>query len=309
VSSARRPPESVQTPAPAQPGPPAPDEDTVEAFARGTEPSLPPLDELDIAHELRELESKFDRCLATIVMHFQPIVIASSRARFGYEALLRATDQTLSHPGPIIDVAERLERVHVLGRAIRSSVAEILADAPPERGLFFVNLHSFDLSDKQLTSSFAPLSKVASRVCLEITEGTSLDGETDIQYKLAELRDRGFKIAIARSAGPRSTPEGSAEVNDVNYDLGGSYTRMGTFTLLDTDFIKLDMSLVRDIHLHPVKQRLVRTLSEMCHEHGTQVIGEGVEDEAEAQTLTELGVDLLQGYLFGRPALPFRDPL
>jgi EAL domain-containing protein (putative c-di-GMP-specific phosphodiesterase class I) len=224
-----------------------------------------------------------------MTMHFQPIVRAKDRSRFGYEALLRATDKSLPHPGAILDAAERLERVPALGRAIRAQTAELIAESPPSRGVVFINLHLLDLYDKQLTSSFAPLTKVASRVVLEITERTSLVGQDDLRYRVAELRELGFKIAID--------------------DLGGGHARMGTFTPLDTDFVKLDMSLVRDIDRQTMKQRLVRSIIELCREHGTQVVGEGVETEAEAKTLVDLGCDLLQGYLIAKPALPFADPL
>jgi EAL domain-containing protein (putative c-di-GMP-specific phosphodiesterase class I) len=67
------------------------------------------------------------------------------------------------------------------------------------------------------------------------------------------------------------------------------------------------MSLVRDIDKHPVKQRLVRSLNDLCRESGTKIIGEGVETEAEARVLVDLGCDLLQGYLIARPAAPFCD--
>jgi EAL domain-containing protein (putative c-di-GMP-specific phosphodiesterase class I) len=153
----------------------------------------------------------------------------------------------------------------------------------------FVNLHLLDLFDKQLTSAFAPLSRVASRVILEITERTSLEGELDLRYRVAELRELGFRIAID--------------------DLGSGHARMGTFTPLDTDFVKLDMSLVRDVDKHPMKQRLIRSITELCRAQGTMVIGEGVEAEAEAKVLVDLGCDLLQGYLIARPAPPFADPL
>jgi len=239
--------------------------------------------------ELRELEARFARCLATLTMHFQPIVHAATRARFGYEALLRSTDRALPHPGAILDAAERLERVPALGRAVRAQIARVVADAPAARGVVFVNLHLLDLFDRQLTSPFAPLSKVAPRVVLEITERTSLEGQIDVRYRVAELRELGFRIAID--------------------DLGGGHARMGTFTPLDTDFVKLDMSLVRAVDQHPVKQRLIRSITQLCRQQGTQVIGEGVETEAEARALVDLGCDLLQGYLIAKPALPFCDPI
>jgi EAL domain-containing protein (putative c-di-GMP-specific phosphodiesterase class I) len=275
-------------------------EQVVREFASGTDPDLVTLPATgavpasalpvhDVASELRLLEDKLTRCLGTLTMHFQPIVQATSRARFGYEALLRTTDKSLPHPGAILDAAERLERIPALGRAVRAQVAKVVAESPAERGVVFLNLHLLDLLDKQLTSAFAPLTKVAPRIVLEITERNSLDGQSDIRYRVAELRELGFKIAID--------------------DLGGGHARMGTFSPLDTDFVKLDMSLVRDIDRQPMKQRLVRSVIELCRDNGTQVIGEGVETEAEARTLVELGCDLLQGYLLARPALPFCDPL
>jgi EAL domain-containing protein (putative c-di-GMP-specific phosphodiesterase class I) len=243
----------------------------------------------DAADQLRELEDKLQRCLATLTLHFQPIVHAGTRARFGYEALLRTADRALPHPGAILDAAERLERTQALGRSVRAEAAKVIASTPAERGLMFVNLHLLDLFDKQLLSPFAPLSKVASRVVLEITERTSVEGQLDLRYRVAELRELGFHIAID--------------------DLGGGHARMGTFTPLDTDFVKLDMSLVRDVDKHQLKQRLIRSVTQLCREQGTQVIGEGVETEAEAQVLYDLGCDLLQGYVIARPGPPFVDPL
>ncbi len=268
--------------------PPTPNDDAVNVFARGTEPGVDALDESPAA-VLRMLEDKLGRCMAGLTMHYQPIVHAATRARFGYEALLRSKDKALPHPGAILDAAERLEKIPALGRAVRAQVARTIADTPPERGVVFVNLHLLDLSDKQLSSAFAPLTKVASRIVLEITERTSLEGQADVRYRVQELRELGFKIAID--------------------DLGGGHARMGTFSPLDFDFVKLDMSLVRGIDKNSMKQRLVKSIIELCREHSTKVVGEGVETDAEAKVLIDLGCDLLQGYLIAKPALPFCDPL
>lgn len=278
---------------PAHPASPAPRPSTAPgvemvALATGSVPHML-YEASDAAYHLRELEDKLQRCLATLTLHFQPIVHAGTRARFGYEALLRSADKSLPHPGAILDAAERLERTATLGRAVRAHAAKVITDAPAERGLMFVNLHLLDLFDKQLLSPFAPLSKVASRVVLEITERTSLDGQIDLRYRVAELRELGFHIAID--------------------DLGGGHARMSTFTPLDTDFVKLDMSLVRDVDKNQLKQRLIRSVTQLCHEQGIHVIGEGVETEAEAEVLVDLGCELLQGYVFARPGPPFVDPL
>ena len=264
-------------------------DETPGRFPHGTSKNARVEEDVAITKELAQLEVALGKCLASLTMHFQPIVHASTRARFGYEALLRSRDKSLPHPGAILDAAERLERIPTLGRAVRAQTAKVIAGAPVERGVVFINLHLLDLFDKQLTSPFSPLSKVASRVVLEITERTSLEGQADVRYRVAELRELGFKIAID--------------------DLGGGHARMGTFTPLDCDYVKLDMSLVRDIDKHAMKQRLVRSVTELCREQGTKIIGEGVETEAESRVLVDLGCDYLQGYLIAKPALPFCDPL
>ena len=287
VSSDRRPDaRGVKPLAPSIQAPP--DVERATSFAVGTHPHSA-VDEKDALSELRVLEEKLNRCIATLNMHFQPIVHASTRARFGYEALMRAADKSLPHPGAILDAAERLERIPMLGRAVRAATSKVIAAAPPERGVIFINLHVLDLFDKQLTSPFSPLAKVAARCVLEITERTSLEGQIDLRYRVAELRELGFRIAID--------------------DLGGGHARMGTFSPLDTDFVKLDMSLVRDVDKHPMKQRLIRSITELCRQEGTMVIGEGVETESEAKVLVDLGCDLLQGYLIAKPLPPFADPL
>jgi EAL domain-containing protein (putative c-di-GMP-specific phosphodiesterase class I) len=254
------------------------------AFAKGTREEAAATPVVDLV----DLEARFDRCLAHLAMHYQPIVHASDRRRFGYEALLRSSDRSLPHPGAILDAAERLERTGKLGRMIRAQIAGVFANAPADRGVVFVNLHVDDLFDKALSSPFSPLTKIASRVVLEITERSSLDGLGDLRFRLAELREVGYRIAID--------------------DLGGGHARMGSLAPLDTDFVKLDMAVVRGCDTHPTKQQLARAIIRLCAEHGMMVVGEGVETEAEARTLTDLGCDLLQGYLIARPGPPFVDP-
>ena len=67
------------------------------------------------------------------------------------------------------------------------------------------------------------------------------------------------------------------------------------------------MSLVRDIHREPVKQRIVRSMISLCAESGILVIAEGIETREERDELLRLGCEYMQGYLFARPALPFPE--
>lgn len=240
------------------------------------------------ARDMAELEVQFERALAAVEMVFQPIVHAADYSIFGYEALLRSKDPDLPHPGALLDAAERLNRLSKLGRHIRAQVARVFGQADEGRGFLFVNLHALDLLDKSLSSPFSPLTKIAHRVVLEVTERASLESVTDIRFRVAELRKLGYRIAID--------------------DLGAGHARMNRFTMLDTDLVKLDMSLVRDIDSQRLKQEVASSIIKLCKDQNILVIGEGVETQAEADYLIDVGCDLLQGYLIAKPAPPFVTP-
>jgi EAL domain-containing protein (putative c-di-GMP-specific phosphodiesterase class I) len=65
------------------------------------------------------------------------------------------------------------------------------------------------------------------------------------------------------------------------------------------------MTLVRDVHSSLTKQKLVRSMTQLAHDMGMMVVGEGVETVAERDALIHLGCDLLQGYLFAKPNVAF----
>lgn len=67
------------------------------------------------------------------------------------------------------------------------------------------------------------------------------------------------------------------------------------------------MTLVRDVDQLEVKQRLIASITSLCSEMGIMVVGEGVETEAERDTLLELGCDLFQGYYIAKPGPAFPD--
>jgi EAL domain-containing protein (putative c-di-GMP-specific phosphodiesterase class I) len=230
------------------------------------------------------LEASFERALETLWTAYQPIVRADDRSLFGYEALLRSGEPSLPHPGAIIEAAERLEKLDQLGRTIRASAAPPV-ERNPEVGLLFVNLHPRDLLDPTLTSPDSPLSKIAQRVVLEITERASLDEIKDTQSRIARLREMGFRIAID--------------------DLGAGYAGLTSFALLEPEIVKLDMSLVRNVHKQSTKQKLIRSMTSLCKDMGMMVVGEGVENGEERDALLDLGCDLLQGYLFALPDRAF----
>ncbi len=233
------------------------------------------------------LEVRFASALDSLWMAFQPIVSWRDRRVFGYEALVRTAEPALARPDDLLQAAERLDRLQDVGRAVRALVASKATEAPAGTVLF-TNLHASDLDDDDLYRRTSPLARMADRVVLEITERASLDGLGDVPRRIAALRRLGFRIAVD--------------------DLGAGYAGLSSFMQLDPQVAKLDMSIVRDIDTESRKQSIVRSMARLCSELGVLVVTEGVETAGERTTLSELGCDLLQGYLFGRPEPSFQSP-
>lgn len=234
------------------------------------------------------LDARFSSALEHLWMAYQPIVHWPERTVFAYEALLRSNEQSLRAPPDLLGAAERLGRLHDLGRRIRETVAR---SAPMARddALLFVNLHAADLNDSELLSPSSPLAGIATRVVLEITERSSLDEVHDLGTKVGRLRELGFRIAVD--------------------DLGAGYAGLSSFSQLEPEFVKLDMSLVRGVDVSTRKRSVVRAMARLCtKELAIQVISEGVETTQERDVLAEEGCDLLQGYLFAKPDRGFPEP-
>lgn len=236
------------------------------------------------AGDRASLEASFDRALDTMWMAFQPIVVGRRSELFGYEALMRTKEPSLPHPGAVLDAAEKLDRISDLGRRVRTLSAQAFEKAPDD-AVLFVNLHTRDLLDSELYEGASPLGRIANRVVLEITERAAIDLVKDVVGRISVLRYQGFRIAID--------------------DLGAGYAGLASFAALEPDIVKLDMSLIRNVHQSPVRQRLIESMTSLCKEMKIQVVAEGVETSDELACVRRAGCDLLQGYLFAKPGPPF----
>jgi EAL domain-containing protein (putative c-di-GMP-specific phosphodiesterase class I)/CheY-like chemotaxis protein len=234
------------------------------------------------------VDAFLDRALSSLWMAYQPIVFARDSSLFAYEALLRAEEAMLPTPAAVLEAAERTGSLIDVGRAVRGRVlvdTRTVAKGP----LIFVNLHPEELRDSTLYLPDSPFAALAPRVVLEITERMSLVHVPNVPERIASLRALGFRIALD--------------------DLGAGYAGLSSFAQLEPEYVKLDMSLIRDVHENPTKRKIIRSMVQLCHDLGRQIIAEGVELAEQRNTLIELECDFLQGHLFARPAKPFPELL
>ncbi|MFZ9886042.1 MAG: response regulator [Myxococcota bacterium] len=234
--------------------------------------------------DLHRLETEFEASLAQLYMVYQPIVRPHDGSIFAFEALMRSNGPMRS-PKDLLEAAEGLGRILDVGVAVRRSIANTLAENPQRYEPIFMNLHPFELSADHLLRPEEPLLPYAKRIVLEVTERAELSSADDVSLTMERLHDAGFRIALD--------------------DLGEGYAGLSWLVKLTPDIAKLDMSLVRNIQDSRVKRDLVASLVSTCRAARTIVVAEGVETEVEAKILTGLGCDLLQGYYFAKPALPF----
>jgi EAL domain-containing protein (putative c-di-GMP-specific phosphodiesterase class I)/CheY-like chemotaxis protein len=235
--------------------------------------------------DAQRAELRFARALEKSWMAFHPIVDVTAKRVFAYEALLRTDEESLRRTDIFIATAERLDKIHLLGRSVRAAVARAAADAPKDV-LLFVNVHGLELSDEELFAANSAFAHIAGRVVLEITERTGLDPAAG-PTRVAMLRRLGYRIAVD--------------------DLGAGYAALGALATLEPEVVKLDMSLVRDIDQHATKRRVVAAIANLCRELGGCVVAEGVETEAERDACIDCGINLLQGFLFAKPEREFQS--
>ena len=192
---------------------------------------------------LAEACRRFASAREGLFMVYQPVVSWSQRRVVAYEALLRSREPTMSRPDLVLAAAEHLGRVRDVGRTVRRRVAESATSVTMDVDIF-VNLHPAELADDDLYDPAAPLSAIARRVVLEITERSSLDHLPDASERIAALRALGYRIAID--------------------DLGAGYASLSTLAMMKPDLVKLDMSLVRGVGHDPARQMMLRALNQLC---------------------------------------------
>jgi EAL domain-containing protein (putative c-di-GMP-specific phosphodiesterase class I)/CheY-like chemotaxis protein len=223
---------------------------------------------------------KLDEAMKQVWFAWQPIVDRERSVTYGWEALVRGRMPGFTRPDQLLEAAVRSNALLEFGRVCRERIAARLPEIPPGE-LAFINLHPSDLADPELYDTGAPLSRFASRLVLELTERSSLDEIPDIDERIAQLRGLGFQIAID--------------------DLGAGYSGLTAVARLRPDIVKVDMALVRNIHTSPAQRAVVRSIGELCRELDIRLVGEGVEILEERDVLSALGLNLQQGYLYGKP--------
>jgi EAL domain-containing protein (putative c-di-GMP-specific phosphodiesterase class I) len=216
---------------------------------------------------------------------FQPVFTFEGEC-VGYEALTRLGEEKESgFPSTLFDTAHRYDRAAELSRSLRNLAATCALALPPRPALLFVNVHPEEMGS--LADDFeAYVSRVPPhlRVVFEVHES-------------AVVGDLGALRALQR----RAHAHGLRLAYD---DVGAGRSRLREMGEAPPDFVKLDRSLVMGIHESASRQQLLRGLLQALGQLSVKVVAEGIEHREEWDMCRQLGFDLAQGYLLGRPTEP-----
>ncbi|MEJ6001648.1 EAL domain-containing protein [Paucibacter soli] len=244
----------------------------------------------------RWMREQIDLALAAgdqFQLHYQPFVRLGDRSLLGFEALIRWRHPVkgLVMPGDFIPVAEESGQIAAIGRW---TLLEAAAQLRRWHGLGFRGEIAVNLSGVQLArdlelmadarATLAALGEVpVHQLKLEVTESMAMAHPQRSAELLQELARLGFKLSID--------------------DFGTGYSSLAYLHRFPFDTLKVDRSFVIRLAAGREAQEIVRTIVGLALALGKQTLAEGVEDEAQAALLLQLGVQVGQGWLFAK-ALP-----
>jgi PAS domain S-box-containing protein len=218
-------------------------------------------------------------------LHAQPIVDLATGETVQRELLIRmrGTDGTLIPPGAFLPAAEKHGAIRDIDRWVIAQGADLAATGIDVE----INISAASIGDPGLIADIeAELERTGadpSRLVFEITE-TALIEETEVAVTLAErLRRLGCRFALD--------------------DFGSGYGGFHYLKHLPMDFLKIDREFIRDARTDEADQHVIRAIVGLAKGFGLQTIAEGVEDQETLEMLRDFGVDHVQGFHVGRPAL------
>jgi EAL domain-containing protein (putative c-di-GMP-specific phosphodiesterase class I) len=237
-------------------------------------------------HDAEQLRASLNGFLQAAEPAFQPVIRADG-SLFGYEALARSAAAQFPGPAVMYRIAAELGCTDQVDAHYMQLYAARL-DELPDGASLLVNVNPHSIEQGRMVEICKPLEVSSDRIVIEVTEQAAYADVPDLTEQVAELRSRGYRIALD--------------------DLGAGYAGLTAFTLLLPDIVKLDMELLQGLETNRAKAKLIEAMSRLCTELGLLTLAEGIETASQFAQAARLGCDLFQGYYLGKPGPVFAQP-
>lgn len=215
---------------------------------------------------------------------FQPILDINTSRIFACEALMRSRVGTIETAPEIFNVAKSQSKLRPLEKLVFNTIFETMHDNPEIFDgikIFANSIPSHMIKYTELLGLKEKYNIDLKKLVIEITE-TECEIFDVVAENINQIRSLGIDIALD--------------------DFGRGYSGEHRILQINPNIIKVDMELVRDIHLHANKQKLFLNLVSFSRPLGIKVLAEGIETAQELQKVQQLGADYAQGFLIGKPS-------
>lgn len=218
-----------------------------------------------------------------LTYHLQPIVETQTGEIVAYEALMRTTGDIKMDPAQILKIAASQNNLYAIEKLTFFNTLKLLSDNQQffeNRKLFINCMADSLLTDEDFNELYLNYGELLEKTVIEIVEESNVTAES---VELLKKRCKFTHVPLAID------------------DYGTGYSNSSNLLNYSPDYIKIDRSLISDIHNDLKKQQLVTSIIEFCHDNQLQALAEGVETLQELKTVIRLGVDLIQGYYTSKP--------
>lgn len=230
---------------------------------------------------------------SSLTSYFQPIIKASDRSIYGYEALIRGVKENgeLMFPDELFEKSQRNDMNFKLDRMCRETSLKTAAVKKITQKVFINFLPTSIYDPKFCLSSTVKWAKQLEfnpkNIIFEVVETESVKDKNHLLKILNYYKNQGFDIALD--------------------DVGEGYSSLNMLIDLHPDIIKIDRNIISGIDKDKLKQSTYKALYSLAKDNNIAILAEGVETSEELEVIEKIGVDYIQGYYFGKPnAEPLR---
>ncbi len=216
---------------------------------------------------------------------FQPIIDARTGDIFAYEALMRVDSNPYIQPPVVLKFAELFGRLYDVEAATFNNILDIIdtrtSDFREGAKVFINSIPGQRLKGSDADNLIEMTKRHCNMVVVEFTEENEMS-DSELSDMKKDYSDMGVEIAID--------------------DYGTGYSNVSNLLRYMPRYLKIDRSLLTEIHMSPHKQHFVKDIISFSHDNNILALAEGVETQEELATVIFLGVDLIQGYYTARPS-------
>lgn len=226
-----------------------------------------------------------------LTYHVQPIVETTTGNIVAYEALMRSTGDLKMEPKQILSIAANQNSLYAIEKLTFFNTMKLISENQSvfeNKKLFINSMCEYNLNDEDFNELYLTYGELMEKCVIEIVEDSSVTPES------IDLIKR--RLAFAHS---------QLAIDD----YGTGYSNSTNLLKYRPDYVKIDRSLISDIHNDMKKQQLVTQIIDFCRDNQLQTLAEGVETAQEMKTVIRLGIDLIQGYYTSKPKPVFLDSI